>query len=113
MIHLSLFPSFSLTYGKGVVFASAIGSATTIPWFTIASQEKRGSLKVMSAGVGRVERKPLDPKGKERNGSLWIRKRRSDGVDQVERKHPDLLFISRRPDTNISPFINLCTRTHP
>jgi hypothetical protein len=55
--------------------------------------------------VGRVERKPLDPKEKERNWSLSIRKGRSVRVGQVERKHLDQLFISGCPDASISQLI--------
>jgi hypothetical protein len=62
----------------------------------------------MSAGVGRVERTPLDPKGKEHNGSLWIQKERSARVRRVERKRPDQLFISEHPDASISLGINWC-----
>jgi hypothetical protein len=41
----------------------------------------------MSTTVGRVERKPLDPKGKECSEGIWIRKGRSARVGQVEWKH--------------------------
>ena len=56
----------------------------------------------MSAGMGQVERKPLDPKGKERSGSLWIQKGKNVGVGWVDRKRPDQLFISGCPGASIS-----------
>ena len=53
----------------------------------------------MNAGVGWVERKPLDLKVKERSGSLWIRK----GRRRVEQKRSDQLFISGRLDAKYFP----------
>jgi hypothetical protein len=47
----------------------------------------------MSAEDGRAEGNPMDAKGNERNGNLWIRKGRSAGVRLVERKRPDQFYI--------------------
>jgi hypothetical protein len=75
-----VFRSISLPHVRqGAVSASAIGSAITI---TVVYYCITGEMREPEGDehwVGQVERKPLDPKGKERSGSLWIRKGRSAG----------------------------------
>ena len=93
--------SISLTHiRQGAVSASAIGSATTIIVVYYCIIWERREPKGDEWWVGRVERTPLDSKGKERSRSLWIQK----GRRRVEQKRPDQLFISGRPDASI--FLN-------
>jgi hypothetical protein len=49
---------------------SAIGSATTITVIYYCIIGKRGGRKEMSPEVGRIELKSVDPREKERSGSL-------------------------------------------